>query len=77
MRKKFGGYTVAGEPQEEKKYRGTQLVMALLLGCLFLGPLSARIFGWHMSVAWLGVSVTAGVLLLLALFVWALRHWDY
>jgi hypothetical protein len=74
---KFGGIIVAGERRKEQKNRGAQTVMALVLGVLFCGPVVAWALGEKMSVAEIGVTVAAGVLLLLAIALWAIRTWDY
>ena len=77
MSRKFGGFTVVGVKKKEEKNWGAQTVMSLVLGVLFCGPVVAWALGWKMSVGEIGVAVVTGVLLILAIALWALRTWDY
>jgi hypothetical protein len=71
-REKFGGITVAGVKQKEGKNRGTQLLFLLaMLVTGFGGVLSygGSIVGY--------LILLTGLLSLTAIFIWALRNWDY
>jgi protein-S-isoprenylcysteine O-methyltransferase Ste14 len=73
------GYVVEGVPRKEQKNLGAQIVMAVLVGLIFFGPLIARLFGWraHLSIGEIGAIVAIDVLLLIAVTVWAVRTWEW
>lgn len=70
--RRFGGVTVAGVPQEEEKNRGAQLLFVLVLFVTgFGGVLSSggSVVGY--------VLVVVGLVCLIAIFIRALKRWDY
>lgn len=70
--KRFGGFTVAGVEQTRKKNRGAQpLAVAGMLAVGFGGILA----GGGSVVGY--VLLPAGMLCLLATFLWALKRWEY
>jgi hypothetical protein len=89
--KKFGGITVEGVPVKEEKHRGTQILFALALGVLFVGPwLVVLLFhrhlpagcnrhdcSTHVSVAAVAAVVVLDVLLLIWIARRAVRTWQW
>ena len=70
--RRFGGVTVAGVPQEDAKNRGAQLLFVLaMLVTGFGGVLSSggSVVGY--------VLVVVGLVALIAIFLRALKRWDY
>jgi hypothetical protein len=71
-KKKFGGITVAGVKQKEEKNRGTQLLFVLAMLVTGLGGVlssGGSIVGY--------LILLIGLLSLTAIFISALRNWDY
>jgi hypothetical protein len=80
-KKKFGGFIVEGVPLKEEKNLGAQIAMALLVGVVFclpwVGAAVAVVYGWHLSVAAIGLIVAIDVVLLIGIALWTVRRWSY